>query len=434
MPVTEWFRGPLRDPARELLLGSDSISGPTSIARRFDSIWPSMQKGSRIATRRSGLCSRWRHSCASSSDRTGNADLSHHSAPEPGSLSQSWFGSPARQHAITSKIEIIVVDNGSARLPSTVCSAWADVRLVSESIPGPGPARNRGIREARGDILAFIDADCRADPGWLAAIEAAFANRRTRIIAGDVQVSYENPSQPTFLEPYESIYSYRNSEHIAEGFSGTGNLAMLPSVVAEIGSFAGIEVAEDRDWGLRACAAGYAIRYVPEMIVFHPARKTFAELTGKWDRHIGYDYKRIRPRRLGALRWLVRADIALLAPCLGSAGAHLGISLSDRNQALSRWSHDRSAAPGRRPKNFGRVESEIEIEDGRTAPRSDNCYLPSGAHALSPRPIHPRSDPFPVCLRGSPHPGRQASVDRISRRFYAGSSLTQELRSVRVRS
>jgi glycosyltransferase involved in cell wall biosynthesis len=211
------------------------------------------------------------------------------------------------QRPITSKIEIIVVDNGSARLPSAVCSAWPDVRLVSESIPGPGPARNRGIREARGDILAFIDADCRAHPGWLAAIEAAFADQGTRIIGGDVQVSYENPSRPTFLEPYESIYSYRNSEHIAEGFSGTGNLATLPSVIAEVGPFAGIEVAEDRDWGLRACAAGYAIRYVPEMIVFHPARKTFAELTGKWDRHIAHDYERIRPRRLGALRWLGRA-------------------------------------------------------------------------------------------------------------------------------
>lgn len=211
------------------------------------------------------------------------------------------------QHAITSEVEIIVVDNGSARLPSTVCSAWPDVRLVSEYIPGPGPARNRGIREARGDILAFIDADCRADPGWLAAIEAAFADRSARIVGGDVQVRYENPARPTFLEPYESIYSYRNSEHIAEGFSGTGNLATLPSVVAEIGPFAGIEVAEDRDWGLRACAAGYAIRYVPEMIVFHPARKTFAELKGKWDRHIAHDYERIRLRRLGGFRWFGRA-------------------------------------------------------------------------------------------------------------------------------
>jgi glycosyltransferase involved in cell wall biosynthesis len=211
------------------------------------------------------------------------------------------------QTKVTAEIEIIVVDNGSTRLPELVCSAWPDVRLVSERIPGPGPARNRGIVEAQGDILAFIDADCRADPGWIAAIEAAFANPRTRIIGGDVRVGYENAAHPTFLEPYESIYSYRNNEHIAEGFSGTGNLATLPSVAAKVGPFAGIEVAEDRDWGLRARAAGYAIQYVPEMIVFHPARKTFAELTRKWDRHIAHDYERVRSRPLAALRWLGRA-------------------------------------------------------------------------------------------------------------------------------
>jgi glycosyltransferase involved in cell wall biosynthesis len=211
------------------------------------------------------------------------------------------------QRGITSNVEIIVVDNGSARLPEMICSAWPEVRLVSESTPGPGPARNRGIREARGEILAFVDADCRADPGWLAAIEAAFADGETRIIGGDVKVGYEDPSRPTFLEPYENIYHYRNKEHIAEGYSGTGNLATLPSVVAKVGPFAGIEVAEDRDWGLRARAAGYTTRYVPEMIVLHPARKTFAELTRKWDRHIAHDYQHIRIRPLGALRWLARA-------------------------------------------------------------------------------------------------------------------------------
>jgi glycosyltransferase involved in cell wall biosynthesis len=211
------------------------------------------------------------------------------------------------QRGIKSEVEIIVVDNGSARLPDRICSSWPDVRLVSETIPGPGPARNRGIREARGEILAFIDADCRADHGWLAAIETALTDEKTQIIGGDVRVGYEDPSRPTFLEPYESIYSYRNNEHIAEGFSGTGNLATLRSVLARVGPFAGIEVAEDRDWGLRAGAAGYAIRYVPEMIVFHPARKTFADLKRKWDRHIAHDYERIRSRRLGALRWLARA-------------------------------------------------------------------------------------------------------------------------------
>lgn len=212
-----------------------------------------------------------------------------------------------RQEGLAARREIIVVDNGSARLPVEVCAAWPDVRLVQERTPGPGPARNRGIREAHGDILAFIDADCRADPGWLAAIEAAFAKPGTHIIGGDVRVGYESPSRPTFLEPYESIYSYRNNEHIAEGFSGTGNLATLPSVAAAVGPFAGIETAEDRDWGLRAGTKGYVIRYVPEMIVYHPARKSFSELTRKWDRHIAHDYEIMRPRRLGALRWAARA-------------------------------------------------------------------------------------------------------------------------------
>lgn len=218
------------------------------------------------------------------------------------------------QRGIASSVEIIVVDNGSETLPEAICRVWPDVRLVSETIPGPGPARNRGVREARGEILAFIDADCRADPGWLAAIEAAFADEQTQIIGGDVRVGYAHPARPTFLEPYESIYSYRNNEHIAEGFSGTGNLATLPSVVLEIGPFAGIEVAEDRDWGLRAGAAGYKIRYVPEMIVFHPARKTFAELTWKWDRHIAHDYELFRSRRFGSLRWLARAILIAGSP------------------------------------------------------------------------------------------------------------------------
>lgn len=211
------------------------------------------------------------------------------------------------QRGVKSEVEIIVVDNGSSRLPHAVCSAWPDVRLISEPTPGPGPARNRGIREAHGEILAFIDADCRADSGWLAAIEAAFADPQTKIIGGDVQVGYESPTRPTFLEPYESIYSYRNKEFIEQGFSGTGNLATLPSVVAAVGPFAGIEVAEDRDWGQRATAAGYKIRFVPEMIVYHPARKTFTELARKWDRHIAHDYELIRSRPFGTLRWLARA-------------------------------------------------------------------------------------------------------------------------------
>lgn len=218
------------------------------------------------------------------------------------------------QAGVTAEVEIIVVDNASRRMPEAVCAAWPGVRLLSEKTPGPGPARNTGAAAASGDVLAFIDADCHAHPGWLAAIEKAFTEPETQIIGGDVRVGYADPAHPTFLEPYEAIYSYRNHEHIAEGFSGTGNLATRPAILAHVGPFAGIGVAEDRDWGLRAGALGYRIAYVPTMIVYHPARKSFAELTQKWDRHISHDHAHLGERQFGRTRWLAKALAMVVSP------------------------------------------------------------------------------------------------------------------------
>jgi len=204
------------------------------------------------------------------------------------------------------RVEIIVVDNGSQQMPDAVCAAFPGVRLMREATPGPGPARNTGAAAAEGDVLAFIDADCNADAGWLSAIEEHFKNPSTQIIGGDVRVGYADPTRPTFLEPYEAIYSYRNEKHIAEGFSGTGNLAMRPEILQHVGPFADISTAEDRDWGLRANALGYRIDYLPSMIVYHPARKTFGELTRKWDRHIAHDYRERAISARGKAAWLAR--------------------------------------------------------------------------------------------------------------------------------
>jgi len=210
------------------------------------------------------------------------------------------------QEGVKSAVEIIVVDNGSRRMPEHICSAYPNVSLVSEEVPGPGPARNKGVTFAKGDILAFIDADCRSHLRWLAAIERAFSDPAIQIIGGDVQVDYADPARPAFWEPYEVIYSYRNNEHIAEGFSGTGNLATRPEILRNVGPFARIEVAEDRDWGFRAGALGYTITYVPKMIVYHPARESFFELTHKWDRHIAHNFEDFATKPFGRLRWIGR--------------------------------------------------------------------------------------------------------------------------------
>ncbi|MGO4839930.1 glycosyltransferase family 2 protein, partial [Rhizobiaceae sp. 2RAB30] len=170
-------------------------------------------------------------------------------------------------------------------MPRRICAAYPGVTLLSQSVPGPGPARNLGVAHASGDILAFIDADCIAGEGWLAAIESSFAQAPdVAILGGDVRIAYRDPRRLTLLEAYESVFAYRMKEYIArQGFTGTGNLAVRAEVFEAIGPFGGIDIAEDRDWGQRALRLGYRTHYRPGMIVYHPARQNLAELAQKWD-------------------------------------------------------------------------------------------------------------------------------------------------------
>jgi glycosyltransferase involved in cell wall biosynthesis len=76
------------------------------------------------------------------------------------------------------RYEIIVVDNVSTdETPETVgkiAQEYARVKYVFEAKVGLSHARNAGIHAARGDIVAFIDDDAIADPGWLAALLQAY--------------------------------------------------------------------------------------------------------------------------------------------------------------------------------------------------------------------------------------------------------------------
>jgi glycosyltransferase involved in cell wall biosynthesis len=221
----------------------------------------------------------------------------------------------AAQRADGIPFEILVVDNGSARLPEAVCAAHPGVRLLLETGPGPGPARSRGAAEARGEIVAFIDADCRAEPGWLLAIDRAFADPATEIAGGAVGILPRDPRRMTAVEAYESVFGYRMKLYIErDGYAATCNMAVRRAIFAAVGPFAGLSVAEDMDWGRRATALGYRHTFLPAMRVLTPARASFAELARKWDRHIAHFYAENRGRRGAGLRWLARAGLVAASP------------------------------------------------------------------------------------------------------------------------
>jgi GT2 family glycosyltransferase len=189
------------------------------------------------------------------------------------------------------------------------------VRLAREPRPGPGPARNRGAALARGAILAFLDADCIPEPDWLRAILAGFADPEAALLGGAVQVFPQAESRPNPAEAFDLVYGFRQRWQIARhGFAATANLAVRRAVFEAVGPFAGIDVAEDLDWGMRARAMGFPTRFAPAAVVRHPARGSLADLRRQWDRHISHHWC-MQPRTLrGRAAWTLRALLVALSP------------------------------------------------------------------------------------------------------------------------
>lgn len=83
--------------------------------------------------------------------------------------------------------EVIVVDDGSP-IPAHVDGfadgdgAWC--RVIRQANAGPGAGRNHGVREARGQFVAFTDDDCLPEPAWLETLVRATCEQRGALVGG----------------------------------------------------------------------------------------------------------------------------------------------------------------------------------------------------------------------------------------------------------
>ena len=81
--------------------------------------------------------------------------------------------------------EVIVVDNDPASgLTRPVAERFPEVRYVQEPRPGLSAARNAGVLNCRGAIVAFTDDDVIVHPGWIGAIGAAFRDQDVIAVTG----------------------------------------------------------------------------------------------------------------------------------------------------------------------------------------------------------------------------------------------------------
>jgi glycosyltransferase involved in cell wall biosynthesis len=196
-----------------------------------------------------------------------------------------------RQDYPADDFEVLVVDNGSADDLPSLRRAYPAVRWLEEGGTGSYAARNRGLRHAAGEIIAFTDADCVPDPAWLREGVAALAAGNATIIGGEVPFLDPVGRELNAYEILETIMFVLGSVQrlIAErGFAITANLFAPRAVFARVGEFdPAFKSAGDREWVHRAVARGERLRYSAAAIVRHPRRSTRAAFYRKQRRLVG---------------------------------------------------------------------------------------------------------------------------------------------------
>ena len=198
------------------------------------------------------------------------------------------------------RLEIIVVDNAPVDDSTVqVVAKFPQIRYVIEPRPGLNWARNRAIREASGQIVAYTDDDTRVDSLWVRALVRHFANPAVMCVTGLVAPAELETKAQELFERYggfgrgfELRYYTRNLQEywpywlLAAGNFGTGcNMTFRRSLFDKIGLFdEALDVgtpssgAGDHDLFYRTLRAGYILVYEPRALIWHYHRRELAEL------------------------------------------------------------------------------------------------------------------------------------------------------------
>jgi len=160
--------------------------------------------------------------------------------------------------------EVIVVNNASTDETGRVARSIPGVRVMDEPTKGLVVAREAARRQASGDILAYIDADCRAPLQWLAQVERRFARREATVaVTGPYRFYDWDLTGRALLRAYDFVVAPPTHAlvHHALGIGAIlygGNFAVRRDALARIGGFdATVEFhGEDANLGRRLTPEG----------------------------------------------------------------------------------------------------------------------------------------------------------------------------------
>lgn len=172
--------------------------------------------------------------------------------------------------------EIILVDSSIDRTPEIVRAQFPQVRFFHlQEKTLPGLARNHGIANARGEIIALTDSDCIVPTNWLQAIQRAHAGEY-QVIGGGVRNAF--PRHPIsiaefFLEFREfSVHSRRREIDILP----TNNLSVRRAIFERFGVFSDLRASEDVVFIHQLRKHGVKVLFEPHIYISHMNRRAWA--------------------------------------------------------------------------------------------------------------------------------------------------------------